>query len=109
MDIEDVKEAIPIELAEYAVGNQIADHPEFAWLVPYTPKRRNKSISKRKTKYWRKNHKYGVSIPKNVMEEMQINNSNGNTYWKYAIYKDTNKAKVDYKPREYCTQEELRK
>ena len=31
MDLKDVKEANPIELAEYAVANQIENEPAFAW------------------------------------------------------------------------------
>ena len=31
MDLKDVKEASPIELAEYAVANKIYDEPDFAW------------------------------------------------------------------------------
>ena len=61
------------------------------------PEKRNRIISKVKTKYWRKTHKYGVSLPKNVTEEIQIDQENGNNYWKDAIDKDMKKAKIYYK------------
>ena len=51
MDLRDVKEASPIELAEYAVGNRIDNEPAFAWWMPYTLKKREGIISKMKTKY----------------------------------------------------------
>ena len=55
---------------KYAVANQIAENPEFAWWVPYTLKKRNGIISKVRKKYWRKNHNYGVRLPENVTEAM---------------------------------------
>ena len=70
VDIKYVKEAIPIDLAEYVVENQIADNPEFACWVPYTLKKKDRIISKVKKKYWRITHKYGVRLPKNVTEAM---------------------------------------
>ena len=60
MNLKDVKEASPIELAEYAVANQIHDEPAFAWWVPYCLKKKDRIISKVKTKYWKTTHKYGV-------------------------------------------------
>ena len=70
MDIIYVKEASPVELADYAVENLISDEPAFAGWVPYTLKKINMIISKVKTKYWRTTHNYVVRIPTNVTEEM---------------------------------------
>ena len=66
MDIKYVNEAIPIDLAEYAVANQISDEPPYAWWVPYTLKKKNRIIYMIKTKYWSTTNKYGVRIPKNL-------------------------------------------
>ena len=66
--IKYVKEEIPVELAEYAVANQIADEPPFDWWMSYTLKERNIIISYFKTKYWSTTHKYGLRLPKNVTE-----------------------------------------
>ena len=46
MDMKDVKEANPIELAEYALASGIDEEPAFAWWVPYTPKKRDRIIRK---------------------------------------------------------------
>ena len=100
MDIKDVNEAIPIDLAEYAVANQIADGPEFDFWGTYTPKKRSIIICKVKTKYWRTTHNYGVRLTNNITEAIQINQSNGNIYWKDSLDKEMNKAKIAYKPRE---------
>jgi hypothetical protein len=48
----DVKNAYPIEVAEYAIANKIHEEPAFAWWVPFTLKKRNRLLSKVKSKYW---------------------------------------------------------
>ena len=73
------------------------------------PNKRNIIISKVKKHHWRKAHKYGLRIPKNVTEAMYIDQKNGNNYGKGAIDKETNKANIAYKPREDRTLEEVRK
>jgi len=42
-------------------------------------------ISKVKSKYWQKTHKYGVRVPKNIREAREIDDKNGNTLWQDAI------------------------
>ena len=66
MDMKDVKEAHPIEVAEYAVANRIDNEPAFTWWVPYTFKKRNCIIAKVKTKYWKTTHKYGIEVPTSI-------------------------------------------
>jgi hypothetical protein len=46
MDMKSVKEANPIELAEYAVANKIDKEPAFAWWVSYCLRKRKQIISK---------------------------------------------------------------
>ena len=62
-----------IELAEYAIAASISHEPAFAWWVLYTIRERTRIISKRKTKYWKKTHKYGFEIPKSIAEAVRIN------------------------------------
>ena len=50
--LKNLKESNPVELAEYAVLNNIAEEPAFAWWVPSTLKKRNRFISKVNCKYW---------------------------------------------------------
>ena len=66
--MKDVKEASPIELAEYAMANHIDNEPAFAWWVPYTLKKRNRIIAKDKTKYWKTTHKYGLGYPRTLLK-----------------------------------------
>ena len=40
-----MKEAYPIELAEYVVANRLVEEPAFKWWVPGVLKKRNRIIS----------------------------------------------------------------
>jgi hypothetical protein len=86
--VKDVKEAYPVQLAEYATQNKISEQPAFAWWTKYVLKKRDRIISKTASRYWQKTHKYGVKIPKSVKEAMQIDKENGDTKWWDAIIQE---------------------
>jgi hypothetical protein len=88
VSLKDMKEAYPIQTAEYAVQARIAEEPAFAWWVSYTLKKRNRVIAKVKSKYWIRTHKFGIKIPKTVEEARRFDAENGNTYWWDAIMKE---------------------
>ena len=46
-----------------------------------------KNNKKVKSIYRRKTHKYGIEIPKNIAQVIQLEIHNGNTYWMDAIEK----------------------
>ena len=71
--------------AEYAIAAKIAMEPAFAWWVPYTLKKRNRIISKVKSKYWLRTHKFGIQIPKSVEEAKCLDQENGDSQWWEAI------------------------
>ena len=64
---------------------KIAMEPAFAWWVPYTLKKRNRIISKIKSKYWLRTHKFGIWIPKSVKEAKRLDQENSDTLWWEAI------------------------
>ena len=70
--VKDVKEAYPVQLAEYAVQNRISEQSAFSWWIKYLLKKRDRIVLKTASKYWQKTNKYGVKIPKLVKEAMQI-------------------------------------
>ena len=86
--LKDMKEAYPVQSAEYAVQARTAEEPAFAWWAPHTLKKRNRIIAKVKSKYWLRTHKFGIRIPKSVQEAREIDAENGNTYWWDAILKE---------------------
>ena len=86
--LKDVKESYPVQLAEFAISNHIAEEPAFAWWVPFMMKKRNRILAKVKSKYWLRSHKFGIRIPKPVEEAKEVDNQNGNTLWWDAICKE---------------------
>ena len=66
MDLKDLKESNPVEVAEYAVAHKLDDKAAFEWWVPFTLRKRNMIISAVKSRVKRKTHKYGIEIPKYV-------------------------------------------
>ena len=85
VSLKDLKEAYPVQTAEYAVAAKIAMEPAFAWWVPYTLKKRNRIISKVRSKYWLRTHKFGIRIPKSVEEAKRLDQENGDSQWWEAI------------------------
>ena len=85
VQLKDLKESYPVQLAEYAVQAKISEEPAFAWWCPYVIRKRNRIISKVKSKYWQRTHKYGIRVPHSVKEAIEIDTINGNTLWQDAI------------------------
>ena len=85
--LKDMKEAYPVQAAEYAVENRVSLGPAFDWWDPYVLKKRNRIIAKIKCKYWLKTHKHGIKVPKNAEQKKSVDKKNGNTLWWYYIKK----------------------
>ena len=92
--LKDLKQSNPVQLAEYAVTNKIADEPAFAWWVGYTLRKRNRIISKIKARYWKTTHKFGIELPHSVEEAYEIDERNGNRNWTDAIEKEMKKIYI---------------
>lgn len=108
IDLKELKESYPVEVAEYAVNNRIAGEPAFNWWVRQVLRKRDRIISKVKSRYWRTTHKYGIRIPKTVEEALQHDKVNGNNYWEKAIEKEMSKAKVSWRVHREHTPDEVR-
>ena len=48
-------------------------------------KKRATILSKVKSKYWQRTHKYGIEIPKSISHAKQLDAKNNNTLWWDAI------------------------
>lgn len=88
MDLKDMKESNPIEVAEYAVARKIDDEPAFEWWVPYVLRKRDVIVSAVKSRMRKKTHKYGIEIPKSVEDAYRLDRENGNTFWADALSKE---------------------
>ena len=64
LPLSQVKESIPIELAEYAVAQKIHKEPVFNWWVNKTLRKRDRIIGKIGARKSREpNMKFGIEIP----------------------------------------------
>jgi hypothetical protein len=86
--LKDMKEAHPVELAEFSKARDIADEPAFAWWVPYTLRKRDIILSKMKARIRKTTHKYGVEVPTSVEHAYRLDRENGNTLWRDALAKE---------------------
>jgi len=96
LPLKDVKQANPLELAEYALVNKIQDEPAFAWWVPDVIRRKNWILGKIKSKYWRTSHKFSIEIPKSVKHALQIDWQTGTDHWRRAIEKEMKNVPVAF-------------
>jgi hypothetical protein len=88
LPLKDLKESYPVQVAEYAVANKIAEQPAFAWWVPYILRKQDLIIQKVKSWYWKRTHKYGVELPKSVKQVLAIDRNMGTSFWKDVIEKE---------------------
>ena len=89
--LEGPQESHPLEMAEYAVAQDIQHEPAFNWWVPQVLRLRACIISlvkKRKMSYLKKNMKFGIEVPTSVDHALEIDKTNGNTFWAGAIAKE---------------------
>jgi hypothetical protein len=91
-----LKESNPIEVAEFAVSQNIQDEPAFDWWVPYTLRKRDRLIAAINARPKRVTHKYGCAIPATVEQAYAIDNKNGNSLWRDAITKEMENLKVAF-------------
>jgi hypothetical protein len=83
-----LKDSNPIEVAEYAVANKLVTEPAFAWWVPTVLRQRDRNISKVRSRYLLRTHKFGIEVPKSVKRALEIDEETGTTFWRDAIEKE---------------------
>ena len=83
--LADIKDSYPVQLAEYAVANDIDHETAFKWWMKKTLRRKERMISKVERKYWRNINKFGIEIPKSVAEVYRIDRESRKNHWTRAI------------------------
>ena len=83
-----MKEAHPVEMAEYARARGISSQPAFTWWVSYTLRTREVILAAVKNRIRKTTHKYGIEIPRDVEHAHKIDSRNGNTMWRDALKKE---------------------
>jgi hypothetical protein len=95
--LKDMKEAFPIQVAEFAVSQGIQDHIAFKWWLPHVLKRRSQIIKAIKSRYEKKTHKYGIRVPRNTEEAYEIDKKTGTDFWHQAIMKEMKNNSVAFR------------
>ena len=93
MPQKDLKDSYPVQIAEYATANRIANEPAFNWWVHTVQRQRNRIVAKVKC-YWRMTHKFGIRLLKTVAEALAMDDKTGTDFWQKALGKEMNKVKV---------------
>ena len=96
LPLSEVKNASPIETAEYAVASWINHEPAFKWWVPGTLKKRKQIVAKVKSRYWHTTHKFGVKLPHSVEEAYKLDAENGNDLWRHAIQQEMSRVRIAF-------------
>jgi hypothetical protein len=94
--LANLKSSHPIQTAEYAVQRKIDSEPAFRWWVPHVLNERKKVISAVKTRYLKRNQKFGIDIPRTVEEALRIDKETNATYWADAIEKEMRNNQVAF-------------
>ena len=96
LPLSEVKNASPVETAEYAVASKIDHEPAFKWWVAKTLRKRKQIVAKVKSRYWRTTHKFGVRLPHSVEEAYKLDAQNGNDFWRRAIEKEMSRVRIAF-------------
>jgi hypothetical protein len=100
VNLADLKESHPIEVAKYAKIVGIDHEPAFNWWVPHILKKRDRIIllvKKQSPRFFKRTHKFGMEVPKTVKEALELDKKNGTTLWADAIAKEMKDVRVAFK------------
>ena len=86
--LKNLKEANPVELAEYAQAHGLMEEPAFAWWAPWTIRKRDRILKALKTRYQRTQQKFGIELPKTVKRALEIDAETGTTFWRDALKRE---------------------
>ncbi len=98
--LHEMKDAYPVQVAEYATASMISGEPAFKWWVPHVIKKRDRIISKitkGKGKYWTLAQKYGIELPKTVAKALEIDWHTRTMFWRDPIEKEMKNVSVAFK------------
>jgi hypothetical protein len=85
---KDLKEAYPVQVAEFVVSRGIDDYVTFRWWAPSTLRYATHMIKAVKSRMTKKTHKYGIRVPHSIEEAYQLDKETGSDYWHQAILKE---------------------
>ncbi len=93
----DIKNSYPVQLAEYAIQNNLQDAPAFEWWVTTTLKRKKSFFKAVKARYAKRSHKFGIRVPKTIDEALAIDRETNTNFWHDAIQKEMKNNRIAFK------------
>jgi hypothetical protein len=96
LPLKEVKETNSVEVANYAVDNQIDTEPAFDWWVRDLLKRQTRLIKLSQTRSLRPGYKFGIPLPHTVEEALTLDTQNKNTLWYDAIMKEMHNVRIAF-------------
>ena len=85
VSLKEMKESHPVQVAEFAKARGIDDEPAFAWWVPYTLRKRDVILASVKLRVRKTTHKYGIEVPVDINQAIEIDRKNGDRMWQDAV------------------------
>ncbi len=104
LPLKDLKDAYPVQIAEHAAANKIANELAFNWWVHTVLQKRNRIVATVK-QYWQTTHEFGICVTKTVEEAIGIDNETGTDFWWKALGKEMTKVKVAWENADGATPE----
>jgi hypothetical protein len=92
-----MKESNAVEVAKYALSNQISHEPAFDRWFHDVIRRKKRLIKLPQTRLFRPQYKYGIYVPRNIEEVNKFDLENGNKFWEIVIAKEMKNVRVAFK------------
>jgi hypothetical protein len=86
--LNNMKEANPIESAEYAVAHGISTKPAFNWWAQYTLKKCDAIISTVRARIIGRDYTFGIKVPTGIAEARALDKENGDELWEQSVEKE---------------------
>jgi hypothetical protein len=94
--LANLKSSYPIQIADYAIANNTADEPAFAWWIPPHLHHKERILKALKGRAMKRNQKFGITIPQTVEEALRIDKETNTTYWSDAIAKEMKNNRIAF-------------
>ena len=71
--------------------------PAFAWWGTPILAKRNRIIASVNKRYHKRDHKFGIKVPRYLKKDINFDNKNGNALWKDAVQKEMTNVEIAFK------------
>jgi hypothetical protein len=95
--LADLKESNPVEVAEYAMTKSLLNIPAFVWWAPHVLQKSTRITAAVTKRYNKRNHKFGIEVPKSWDGYVKLEKENNNTLWQDEVRKDMKNVRIAFK------------